>query len=200
MNRNLVRNVRSKLAISALMLISVCGVLAQYETSEFNQSENDVEFSNHGRYWTLEGTWDTRVSIRNCQNGTEIRAFDSIGTFARGGTMMDSTSGIPQTLKTPGHGVWKRLQDRRFRFAFKSFAFDASGNYTGYQVIDHIAVMNQRGDRYTSTGTAKFYNPAGVPIMQGCSSTTALRFPLGYKQNDDLEGNSDTESKEDLPR
>ena len=57
----------------------------------------------------LEGTWDVQVTIRNCQTGAEIRHFASLTVFMSGGTMLDSTSGIPQALKTPGQGVWSHV-------------------------------------------------------------------------------------------
>src|SRR4051794_37089349 len=83
----------------------------------------------------LEGAWNVRVSQINCQTGGVIRSFDSVTTFMSGGTLIDSTSGIPQALKTPGEGVWEHMTAQNFRFKFKSFSFDAAGNYTGYNVI-----------------------------------------------------------------
>src|SRR6266540_598994 len=77
----------------------------------------------------LEGTWNVQVTIRNCQTGAEIRHFASLTTFMSGGTMLDSTSGIPQALKTPGQGVWGHVNGNTYRFTFKSFSFDPSGNF-----------------------------------------------------------------------
>lgn len=124
----------------------------------------------------LEGTWDVRVTLRNCQSGAEIRSFDSLGIFMSGGTMIDSTSGIPQALKTPGKGIWSHIRGNTYRFKFKVFLFDADGNYAGYQVIDHEAWLDQSADSYESAGTAEFYAPNGFLFMTGCSTTTATRF------------------------
>lgn len=124
----------------------------------------------------IEGTWDVQVTIRNCQTGEAIRTFASIGTFMSGGTALDSTSGVPQALKTPGHGVWSHVSGNTYRFKFKSFSFDASGNPTGWTIISHEANLNQGADEYESAGTAEVYAPNGNLIFTGCSTTTATRF------------------------
>lgn len=123
----------------------------------------------------LEGSWDVRVSLRNCQTGDVIRSFDSVTQFMSGGTVIDSTSGVPQALKTPGEGIWEHTVDSNYRFKFKSFTFDASGNYTGYTIIQHEAILDDSADNYESAGTAEIYAPNGILVATGCSSTTATR-------------------------
>jgi len=139
----------------------------------FAQGESRSE---SGRGDRLEGTWDVQVTIRNCQTGAAIRTFASITTFMSGGTLLDSTSGIPQALKTPGHGVWSHTGGRNYRFKFKSFSFDASGNFTGWTIITHEGHLNRRADESESAGTAEIYAPNGNLIATGCSTTTATRF------------------------
>ena len=124
----------------------------------------------------LEGTWDVQVTIRNCQTGAAIRAFPSLTTFMSGGTTLDSTSGVPQALKTPGQGVWSHVNGNTYRFSFKSFSFDAGGNSTGSTKITHEASLDSNAAEYTSAGTAEVYDPNGNLIFTGCSTTTATRF------------------------
>ena len=124
----------------------------------------------------LEGTWNVQVTLRNCQTGAEIRTFASLTTFMFGGTTLDSTSGIPQALKTPGQGVWSHVSGNTYRFSFKSFSFDAGGNFTGSTKIIHEAVLDSNGMEYSSAGTAEVYDPNGNLILTGCSTTTATRF------------------------
>jgi hypothetical protein len=124
----------------------------------------------------LEGTWDVRVTIRNCATGAEIRSFDSIGIFMAGGTMLDSTSGVPQALKTPGQGIWEQVGGHEYRFKFKSFSFDAAGTFIGWTIIRHQATLNSKADGYISSGTAQMYSATGTLIAAGCSTTVARRF------------------------
>ena len=132
--------------------------------------------SGQGGGGRLAGTWDVQVTLRNCQTGAEIRSFASLTMFMFGGTMIDSTSGIPQALKTPGQGVWSHVSGDTYRFTFKSFSFDAAGNFTGWTKITHEAELDSNGKQYSSAGTAEFYAPNGTLITTGCSTTTATRF------------------------
>lgn len=153
-------------------------VSAQDKGNEEQSNEQAQEDSSRrrGNARALEGTWDAQVTIRNCQTGAAIRTFPSIGTFMSGGTFLDSTSGVPQAQKTPGHGVWSHISGRTYRFKFKSFSFDPSGNPTGWTIISHEATLNRQASEYESAGIAEVYNPNGTLIFTGCSTTTATRF------------------------
>jgi len=96
-------------------------------------------------------------------------------TFMEGGTLLDSTSGIPQALKTPGQGVWSHLRKKTFSFVIKSFNFDAGGNFTGWTIIRHEANLNSEATEYESAGTSEIYNANGNLVFTGCSTTTATR-------------------------
>lgn len=132
--------------------------------------------SGEGGGGRLEGTWDVQVTIRNCQTGAEIRSFASVTTFMFGGTTLDSTSGTPQAQRTPGQGVWSHVSGHTYRFSFKTFSFDAGGNFTGWTKITHEALLDSNGTQYSSAGTAEVYGPNGTLLFTGCSTTTATRF------------------------
>ena len=68
----------------------------------------------------LDGTWDVVLTARNCQTGTAIASFAELATFMSGGTVIDSTSGVAQSLKTPGQGIWSHVSGNTYRFSFKS--------------------------------------------------------------------------------
>jgi hypothetical protein len=164
MKTNFVKIIGGTMLILAIISLVAYGIV-------FAQDKSD--FQSGGR---LEGTWDARVAITNCQTGAEIRSFASIGTFMFGGTMIDSTSGMPQALKTPGHGVWSHVAGNTYKFSFKSFGFDPAGVFTGWTIIRHEAVLDSKGSEYASSGTAEFYAPNGTLVGTGCSATTAVRF------------------------
>lgn len=167
----------------AILLVTIFAQISVFAQDIISQDQNEIQTENKllltralGNPRALEGTWDTEVTIRNCQNNAAIRTFASIGTFMFGGTSIGSTSGMPQALRTPEHGVWNHLNGRRFRFKFKSFSFDAGGNFTGWTIVAHTIEMNPDGNSYTSAGTAEIYNPAGILVAALCSSAIATRF------------------------
>jgi hypothetical protein len=161
------RNLR-KIWMTAVGLFAV---LLTFGTAPL--SAQSVNTSGAGR---LEGTWNVRVTIRNCQTGNEIRSFDSLGIFMAGGTTIDSTSGTPQALKTPGHGIWEHVTGDTYRFQFKSFSFDPAGDFTGWTVIRHQANLNHNANAYVSSGTAEVHAANGALMFVGCSTTQATRF------------------------
>jgi hypothetical protein len=124
----------------------------------------------------LEGVWDAQISITDCSTGGVIRSFASLGMFMRGGTMLDSTSGVPQAMKTPGEGVWRHTEGNNYKMRFKSFSFNAQNVFTGWTTIQHEISIDSSGDSYTSAGTAEIYAPNGVLLLTLCSSSTATRF------------------------
>jgi hypothetical protein len=163
------------MALSILMLVMFAPVSVSAQDNEQKNDEQTKENSSRagGR---LEGVWDVQVTIRNCQTGAAIRTFASITTFAQGGTVLDTTSGIPQALRTPGQGVWSHVSGETYRFRFKAFNFDTSGNSTGWTIINHVAHLNRSADEFESAGASEVYDPNGTLIFTGCSSTTAVRF------------------------
>ena len=168
---------RAAFAILMMTMIAQVRVSAQdVETEDQGKDQTQEDLSSRRGNARIVGTWDVQVTIRVCQTGAAIRTFASIGTFNSGGTTLDSTSGIPQSLKTPGQGVWNYIGGRDYRFKFKSFSFDASGNFTGWTIINHRATLNRWTDEYESTGTAEVYSPTGVLLFTGCATTTAVRF------------------------
>ena len=48
----------------------------------------------------LEGTWNTQVSIIDCQSGNVIFTFANMPVFMAGGTMVEATSGTAPALRT----------------------------------------------------------------------------------------------------
>lgn len=124
----------------------------------------------------IAGTWDTRLAIINCQTGDVLGMSDSVGTFIVGGTFIDSASRVPQALKTPGQGIWKHVEGNTYRYKFKSLSFNPAGNFVGYVIIDHEAILNSTADVYESLGTAEFYDADGNLLAVGCSSTVSTRF------------------------
>ena len=136
-------------------------------------AKDDLKGKNGGG--RLEGTWDVEVTIRDCQTNAKIRSFDSKTTFMIGGTLIDSTSGMPQAARTPGHGVWNHVGANLYHFKFKTFGFGPTG-FSGWTIITQEASMDPGGNSYESAGTSETYNSDGILTTTGCSTTTATRF------------------------
>ena len=144
-------------------------------TLSFVFAGNDARTQSQGGQ-RIVGTWDVHVSVRVCQTGAEIRTFESLEHFNTGGTMQDVASGFAPGRQTPGIGVWTHLGGNTYQFRFKSFGFDANGNFTGWTIVRHEITLNSKADEFTSEGTAEFYDANGNLLFTGCSTNTASRF------------------------
>jgi hypothetical protein len=126
---------------------------------------------------SIEGAWRTTVTIRNCQTDAPITTFHGLQTFNKGGTLAETTTGSAPALRTPGHGVWSRIEGaQNYSFAFMYDRFNADGTYAGSQTVRGAATLGAGGDELTVVATTEIFNPAGQLIATGCSSATATRF------------------------
>ena len=126
----------------------------------------------------LEGTWETQVSIIDCQGGNVLATFANMPVFVAGGTMIESTSGTAPALRTSGEGVWRHITGNHYVFRFKSFTFNAQNVFTGWMIIQADASLDSTGDAYTSSATIEVYDPNGVLVGTGCAKTAGTRFEL----------------------
>ena len=126
----------------------------------------------------LVGTWDAQVTLRDCATGNPIRTFASIASFNQGGTTIGSTSGMPQSSRTPEHGVWSHVKGNRYMFKFKSFNFDSAGAAISYAIVTHGIELDETANNYLSSGTAQFFLMNGTQVGQGCSDAIGTRFGL----------------------
>ena len=124
----------------------------------------------------LEGTWNVQVSIIDCPTGNVIATFPSLVMFIAGGTMIESTSGIPPALKTPGEGIWRHTTGNSYVYRFKFFSFNTSNVFTGWTIAQAQISLDATGDSYTASGTTAFYDTSGNLIGTGCVTTVGTRF------------------------
>jgi hypothetical protein len=126
----------------------------------------------------LAGTWDTVVTIRNCESGAAIRTFLSTGSFNQGGTFSGITSGTPPTARTSERGVWAHVRANLYRFRFKAYLYSPDAIAIGYQIITHDLELDPDNLNYVSGGTTQIFNLDGVQIGSGCSTAVGSRMVL----------------------
>ncbi len=123
----------------------------------------------------LQGTWETQITLTDCA-GHVIRSFPSLLEFAAGGTVVESTAGTPQALKTPGLGVWRHTTANTYAIRFKSFNFNAQNVFTGWTIITGETTVD--GDTRGGPATVQVYDPNGVLLVSLCAETVGTRFEL----------------------
>src|SRR5260370_24778293 len=64
---------------------------------------------NHERKEMMIGTWDIRVTLRDCQSGCPIKTFPAINTFGCGGTLIEPGARDASRSFTPCQVTWRHI-------------------------------------------------------------------------------------------
>jgi hypothetical protein len=127
----------------------------------------------------LEGTWVVTVTLQNCATKAQIgNPFQSLLTFARGGTMTETTSNSMffPALRSPGHGVWKRTGRETYKASSLAF-ITLNGVLVKTQKISQVIEMEDDPDSFNTTeASVQFFDPSGNLLTTGCAVAKGKRF------------------------
>jgi len=158
-------------AVSKLLAAGVCGLALA--TTAFAQVE-DWDFGAR----KMEGSWKVQVTQRNCSTGVALApAFNSLLTFARGGTLMESTASPAffPAVRGPGHGVWSHSNHHRTFKAVSVAHITLNGALAKTQTITQTIVFGDDPDSFNSTATILFVPADGSPAINGCATAVGQR-------------------------
>jgi hypothetical protein len=162
-----------RLLKSFCALATLAGALAL--TTERNAvAQSSHEAANAG---FLVGTWSVQVQLVDCTSGTQLGLpFWSLLTFARGGTLTETTANpnFFPTERGPGHGFW--IANKRGYTAASTAFITLSGVLQTTQVIRQSIHVGATPDTFESTATTEISDLSGNVIKSGCATATATRF------------------------
>lgn len=134
----------------------------------------------------LQGTWGVLVTLRDCATTAPLGPpFNSLVTFAEGGTLSESPGGVAYApgQRSSGHGGWAHQGGLTFSqrivalILFTTPAnFPASpGFQAGWQIINHTVTLSD-ADHFTSAGGSQLFDLNRQPYRTGCSTAVGERF------------------------
>lgn len=152
------------LVIIAGMLFAGSSLTAQ-ATSEQARPKKD-----------LVGTWRMTVTLYNCTTGAEQPPFQSMISFAQGGTLTDTTASpaFQPGQRSPGHGIWMADGKHAFKFiseAYILFSTEAKPPVPGFQRgLQRITqTVEIKDGKLVTDGIVEFFDVAGNLVMSGCA-------------------------------
>lgn len=175
MNRKLLKIT----VVKALVLLTfgfsgqVC--LRAQDSADSFQGSSESASARPNQPKDIEGVWDSRVTIRNCQTGDVIAMFRAMDMFHRGGTLTD-TNAVPPSTRGTGFGTWEYLGHARYNVLLRFFLYNPDGSFAGVRRIAQDIALNRGGDEWTSTVSITVYDPAGTLTATACATATATRF------------------------
>lgn len=181
MRKTLLKTI-SGMALAILLALTLSQVpvtgqdATEHQPQEAEETQMQESSERSARARELEGTWRVQVTFRNCQTGDPIITFPSLLSYARGGVMVETTSGISPALRYPGQGVWRHKGGRRYAAAFMFFRFNPDGSFAGTQKITQDIKLSRDGNELEITATFEVLDTSGTVIGTGCVTTTGTRF------------------------
>jgi hypothetical protein len=128
---------------------------------------------------SIQGTWRTVVTPRNCQTGDPFTPLAGQFTFHQGGTMAEYGigPGSSPALRSPGHGVWQRRHGwQLYSFAFTFYRYNTSGALLGSQKITGELELGAGGDTFVTRSVIEVLDVNDVQIGSGCATAAGTRF------------------------
>lgn len=118
--------------------------------------------SQGGESHALTGSWIVTVDRGPAGQLT------ALATFARGGGLSATANAVPNTMRGPAHGSWRRAGDRRYDATELFFRYDPEGEvFLGYLKLRSRIEVSHDGDSYTAVVVAQALdanrNPIGPP-------------------------------------
>jgi hypothetical protein len=124
----------------------------------------------------LEGTWRVQVTVRDCQTGQALRTFPALFTFAKGGTLTDTTAGQPPALSTTGLGVWRHTEGHTYSAVSEAFVFSPAGAWTQTHRLTRVIEVSNDAHEFTDTVALQIFDTNGNLMVTGCATSVATRF------------------------
>lgn len=132
---------------------------------------------------SLEGTWRVQVTLKDCTTGAPRPPFWSLLTFARGGTLTETTNNpaFQPGQRSSGHGTWRR-KGHGYEAATEAFIQFSSAPpppapsfQRGLQRISQAIEIQDDPDVFTSVASVLFFDAVGNPLATGCATAVGYR-------------------------
>ena len=124
----------------------------------------------------LEGTWRVEVTLRDCNTGAALGSpFRSLLSFARGGTMTETTARFSPAVRGPGHGIWQQVQGSTFSSTLEAFLYNPSGVWIEWQRLTQTIEIGDDPHTWTANAHNEIFDTNDNLLVSGCSTAVGHR-------------------------
>ncbi len=117
----------------------------------------------------IEGAWQTKVHVYNCDTGATIRDIPALNLFMHDGSMTETAVNI---MRTSSVGTWKHLQANNYSATFWFYRYTPNFTLASLARADNNIVLN--GDHFDVTGSVTDTFPDGS-TSKSCVTITGER-------------------------
>ena len=87
--------------------------------------------------------------------------------------MIDTTTGVSASARTPGLGKWEKTGPQTYSATTLAFLFSPVGAWTGTQKLTHV--IQASGSEITFTSAVEITDIAGNVTVKGCATAEGVR-------------------------
>jgi hypothetical protein len=123
----------------------------------------------------MEGTWDLRVTLRDCQTGGPLKTFCALSTFGHSGTLIETYASEIPSHRSVGQGTWRHIGGRDYAAVLRFFRFHPDGTFAETEKVTQRIQLSADGNEFTATASIEVYDPDDTLIKTDCATETAKR-------------------------
>ena len=158
-------------AMPKLFGVLLLAALLPLPSLAHGDADEDSDDAGSYRHHSIEGTWDTTVTVRLCGSGTVLQAFRAMSLFGADGALVATSVVAP----TPSLGQWWRTGPDRYLAKMRFFRYDAAGAFLGVQQLTRNISMNRSGTEFSGVVTVEIFDTFNNLIQSGCSTEVSKR-------------------------
>lgn len=133
----------------------------------------------------LDGAWNVefrvRVDAADCTTAAIVgigpNPFPALVTFHRGGTLSEFGTRSPSSVRSPGHGIWKRTGYRTFEYRAMFFQFDVNGLLNQTMDMRSNVTLAWQGDTFDGWSRLVLTDVSGN-VRRFCATLRGERMTL----------------------
>ena len=125
----------------------------------------------YGARPSLEGVWDSTVTLQVCGGGPVLRTFRALNLFEDDGSLVATSEAVPP----PSLGRWRWLGGRAYRAQFQYLRLGAGGVFEGMTRVTRQIQMAADGKSFTSVVSTQFFDVSDTLFAEGCGKESARR-------------------------
>jgi hypothetical protein len=121
----------------------------------------------------MVGTWDIRITLRDCQTGGPIKTSRAMNTFGCGGTLIETGAHDKPNLCVLGQGTWRHTGGQNYRALLRFLRFNQDGTFAETQKVTRRIELSDDGKTFTATATVEVFDADDCLLRTGCATETA---------------------------
>jgi hypothetical protein len=120
---------------------------------------------------SIEGVWDTTVTITTCDTNIIVRTFRGTNLFEEDGSNIATSVAAP----TPTLGRWRHLGGHRYFAIGRFFRYDPAGTFLGWTQLSRTIEMKPDEQSFTSIVKTDLFDIFDNPVGSGCGTELSKR-------------------------